>query len=48
LLRVRRDYKWNAEQKAILTSPSQQLEYLMQLLEKKFENLIPQWLNERR
>jgi hypothetical protein len=41
LLRVRRDYKWNTEQKAILTSPSQQLEYLMQLLEKKFENLIP-------
>lgn len=29
LLRIRQDYKWTVEQKAILTSPAQQLEFLI-------------------
>lgn len=47
LLRVANDYKFNAEQEAILTSLSAKLEFLIGQLDTKFGDLVNSFKNER-
>jgi hypothetical protein len=48
LLRVARDYKFNAEQEAILTSLPKRLEFLVNQLDTKFADvLIEPFVKER-
>ena len=48
LLRIARDYKFNAEEEALLTSLPKRLEFLISKLATKFEDqMVPAFLAER-
>jgi hypothetical protein len=48
MLRIARDYKFNAEEEALLTSLPKRLEFLISKLATKFEDqMVPAFLAER-